>query len=90
MPITRDEFMGLVQNRVGEDNSDEALEFVQKMSEAYDGLTANSGEYWKSKYEENDSAWREKYKNAFYTADPAHKKPAEKPASAVTFGDLFT
>ena len=46
---------------------------------------------WKSKYEENDKQWREKYRDRFFNADGDGNKPLdEEPPKPMNFDDLFT
>ena len=66
---TKEEIMELIKTRVGEDTSDEAIAFVQDISETIDDYERKTSSYneLQNKYEENDKAWREKYKEAFFS-----------------------
>lgn len=87
---TREEFLEALRKRVGEDTSDEAISFVQNMTETYDAMAANNGEDWKKKYEENDAQWRQKYRDTFFQATPEPEEPqTEEPKKPHTFNDLF-
>ena len=87
---TREEFLEALRKRVGEDTSDEAIAFVQSMTETYDAMAANNGEDWKKKYEENDAQWRQKYRDTFFQATPEPEEPqTEEPKKPHTFNDLF-
>ena len=86
---TREEFMESVRARVGDDTSDEALAFVEKMASTYDELTADRGEDWRQKYEENDAMWREKYRNAFFNTPAEQARETKKPSEKINFKDLF-
>lgn len=63
----RDMFVERIRARLGEDTSDEAISFLEDMSDTYDHLNsmAGDGEGWRSRYEENDRAWRERYTQRF-------------------------
>ena len=73
---TVDEIMAKVRERIGEDDSDEAIEFIEDISDTFESFS--NGEDWKSKYEEadkqyqeleeNDKKWREKYRDRFFTS----------------------
>lgn len=63
---TVDEIMAKVRERIGEDDSDEAIEFIEDISDTFESFS--SGEDWKTKYEENDKKWREKYRDRFFTS----------------------
>ena len=87
---TREEFLEALRKRVGEDTSDEAIAFVQSMTETYDAMAANNGEDWKKKYEENDAQWRQKYRDTFFQVTPEPEEPqTEEPKKPHTFNDLF-
>lgn len=87
---TREEFLEALRKRVGEDTSDEAISFVQNMTETYDAMAANNGEDWKKKYEENDAQWRQKYRDTFFQPAPESEEPqTEEPKKPHTFNDLF-
>ena len=52
---------------IGDRTDDEALTFIEDVS---DTVEANkSEEDWKTKYEENDKMWREKYRDRFYNGN---------------------
>lgn len=91
---TRDEIMEAIRARVGEDTSDEALAFIEDVSDTISDMetrSANSRE-WEKKYHENDESWRKKYKERFYRPvnmqeqDPEPDEPAKK---CLTYNDLF-
>lgn len=67
--MTVDEALESLKKYVGDDTSDEALEVVQSMSDVLKDKT--TAEEWKTKYEENDAQWRQKYRDTFFN------KPAE-------------
>lgn len=56
--------MTMITARVGEDTSDEAISFMEDVTDTlndYESKLAGDGTDWKTKYEENDKQWREKY-----------------------------
>lgn len=64
---TKDEIMAAITARLGEDTSDEALAFLEDMTDTlsdYEARTADTTD-WKSKYEENDASWRKRYAERF-------------------------
>ena len=65
---TKSELMELLKNRIGEDTSDEALTLIEDFTDTLDSMEneANDGTDWKTKYEQNDAEWRQKYKNRFF------------------------
>lgn len=67
--LSKEDFLKAVQTRIGEDTSDEAMKFIEDMTDTFDSLTkagAGDGEDWEAKYNELDKSWREKYKARFF------------------------
>lgn len=71
---TRDELMESIKARIGEDTSDEAIAFLEDMTDTLDEYERSRGDGtdWKTRYEENDREWRQRYRDRFYgnTPDP--------------------
>lgn len=87
---TVDEIMAKVRERIGEDDSDEAIGFIEDISDTLESFS--NAEDWKTKYEENDKKWREKYRDRFFTSkeevEEDHiEEPEEKEKKK--FEDLF-
>ena len=87
---TVDEIMKKVRERIGEDDSDEAIEFIEDISDTFESFS--NTEDWKTKYEENDKKWREKYRDRFFTSkeevnEDEIEEPEEKEKKK--FEDLF-
>ena len=95
--LNRDDFMTRINEMVGDDNSDEALAFIEDMTDTFDDLSSssNTGE-WEKKYNELDAMWREKYKARFMspgtdsqTVIEEQKEDIKDDGSETTFDDLF-
>lgn len=90
---TRDEIMTQLQTMVGEDTSDETLTFIQDVS---DTLGADNSAQritdLENQLEEQDQAWRKKYRDAFFTGRPdeSYKDESDEPEKPRRFEDLFT
>lgn len=87
---TVDEIMEKVRERIGEDDSDEAIGFIEDISDTLESFS--NAEDWKTKYEENDKKWREKYRDRFFTSkeeveEDDIEEPEEKEKKK--FEDLF-
>lgn len=87
---TIDEIMTKVREIIGEDDSDEAIEFVEDISDTLESFS--NVEDWKTKFEENDKKWREKYRDRFFTSkeeveEDDIEEPEEKEKKK--FEDLF-
>lgn len=96
--LSRDEFFNKVQASVGTDTSDATMQFIEDMTDTYNDLETRAtgdGENWKTKYEELDKSWREKYKRRFFTGkselilDNDEKIEEEKKAEEITVDELF-
>ena len=92
------EIMESVKARIGEDTSDEALAFIEDISDTlndYDSRVSEAGD-WKRKYEENDSSWRKKYQERFFHVMPdddtviTDPEPEPEPNAPTSFEELFT
>ena len=95
MIVTMDELLQQVNNVIGENTSDDSLSLIENVTDTFNDLstkaTNNDAEQWKNKYEENDKAWREKYKSRFMTGGtepPEQPEPPESPKKR-TFDSLF-
>lgn len=97
MVKTKDEIISMISARIGDDNSDEAIELLEDVTDTltdYETRTADSTN-WKEKYEANDKEWRDKYKERFMSGSSPkdeeiiEEEEEEKPKS-YNYDDLFT
>lgn len=90
--LTKEQLMESIKNRVGDDTSDEALAFIENVNDTIENMSNDKNTDWKSKYEENDAAWRQKYKDRFFNTssevkdDDLEEDGKEKP---MTYEALF-
>lgn len=86
---TVDEIMAKVRERIGEDDSDEAIGFIEDISDTLESFS--NAEDWKTKFEENDKKWREKYRDRFFTSKEEVEDDIEEPEEKEKkkFEDLF-
>ena len=63
---SKEEILDIVKKYVGDDTSDEALGFIEDISDTLE--SRENGEDWKTRFEENDAEWRRKYKERFFEA----------------------
>ena len=90
----KDEILEAIKTRVGDNTDDETISLLEDVSDTLTDLETRAGgdEDWKTKYEENDKLWRERYKNRFFSKEPEpdHKpEPEPEPEVKKTFSDLF-
>lgn len=99
MVKTKDELLNILKERIGEDTSDEALAFIEDVTDTITDLetrAAGDGEDWKKKYEENDAAWRSRYKERFFGGESKdqtenkEKSQDDDDEKPLTFDSLFT
>lgn len=90
---TKDEILGMIGSRFSDDTSDEVLALVEDISDTlndYESKTADQTN-WKTKYEQNDAEWRQKYKDRFFqtSSDEDDSQPDEDEPRKYTYEDLF-
>lgn len=92
--LSKEDFLSRINERIGDDNSDEAIAFMEDMSDTYEDMAnkITDSTDWKKKYEENDKAWRDKYKERFtssHNEDEDLSGNDDDTTSPKTFDDLF-
>lgn len=93
--LERETLMNRLKERFGNDESDEAISFIEDVADTFDSLSsgADNSEDWKKKYEENDAAWRKKYRDRFFGTGEEAKEEQEEDvkddSEATTFDELF-
>ena len=99
MIVKKEEIIKRVSDILGDRNDDDAIAFVEDLSDTLEDYETRTGEDWKTKYEENDKAWRDKYKARFFEGLPEeHEKDkaeqigdqtGEEDEKELTFENLF-
>lgn len=59
------EIIDALKESFGESPDDTQLAMLEDVSDTLTDLNKKSGEDWKTKYEENDKAWRKRYTDRF-------------------------
>lgn len=91
----KEEILEAIKTRVGDNTDDETISFLEDVIDTLTDLekrATDDSEDWKTKYEENDKTWRERYANRFFSKEPEPEpKPDPEPEPEVkkTFSDLF-
>lgn len=95
MVLNRDDFFSRINEIVGERKDEESIKFIEDMSDTYvdleDRSRANEGD-WERRYHELDEAWKEKYKNRFFTGASrviTENGHGEAKTEKTEFSDLF-
>ena len=92
---TKDELMEILRARIGDDQSDGAISLVEDISDTYDDMQSKAngdGTDWKSKYEENDAQWRQRYRDRFFNSEKTNDtidNPDDREDKPLTYEDLF-
>lgn len=91
---SKEELLNAINERFSEDNSDEALSFIEDVTDTITELEtrATDSTDWKQKYEENDKEWREKYRSRFFEGvkqDENEDEFEEVETPITTFEQLF-
>ena len=89
--LTKEQLMESIKNRVGEDTSDETLAFIENVNDTIESMTTDKNTDWKTKYEENDAAWRQKYKDRFFNSSSEDEEDDcdEEKKKHMTYEALF-
>lgn len=87
---TREELLEAVKNAIGDDTSDSAISLIEDLTDTLD----NGGQDWQKKYQENDAAWRKKYRDRFFgkASDEDKEEDGEPEAEKekpLKYEDLF-
>lgn len=102
MVTTKTVLLEALRAKIGDSTDDADLKLLEDVSDTIDDFEQrikDSGD-WKTKYEENDKAWKEKYRDRFFNKDvdkQIEEKEKEKDIEhkldenkKLEFSDLFT
>ena len=80
--LSKEDFLNLIKERTKESTDDDTLKFIEDATDTIISLSSTDGEDWKTKYEDNDKMWRQKYKERFFSAGDSagneHKEEEEE------------
>lgn len=88
-----EEILTAFRDIAGERTDDDFLGLVEDLTDTLN--RPDESEDWKSKYEENDRMWREKYRDRFFstgqneTESVIRETVVEEKEEPMTFDDLF-
>ena len=91
---TREEILNSVRSHFGDDTSDETLTLVEDLTDTitdFEQKANNNGQNWKQRYEENDAAWRKKYRDRFFSGGSSDDDDEPEPPNKknYSFENLF-
>lgn len=85
---SKEELLSILKDRIGEDTSDEAISFVEDVTDTINDYETKAQTDWEQKY--NDM--KTKYRDRFFSGDPVKPEPEEDIDDApktLKFEDLF-
>ena len=87
---TQEEIMNTLNTILGDNNSDDVVTLLEDMSDTFDDYETRVSDTtdWKTKYEENDKQWREKYRKRFGQGSEGGDGGLNEP-KPLTFDNLF-
>ena len=63
--VGKEELLETINKIAGDNTTDDVLKLMEDVSDTYDNFANADTEDWKQKYEDNDKAWKEKYRSRF-------------------------
>ena len=98
--LSHDDFMNTIKDLAGDNADDNTLTMIENFTDTFNDLETRASDTtdWKTKYEQNDNEWREKYKTRFFEGDagttPAdvmrdQKEDITDDGKDISFDDLF-
>lgn len=83
-----DEIINSAKEIIGESTEDRDIAFLEDISDTLADAKNKGNEDWKTKYEENDKAWRQKYIDRF-SGKKGEEEEEEEEEEKLTFEELF-
>ena len=97
--LSKEDLLSAIKTRLGEDTSDEAIKFLEDVSDTVSDLESKAngdGEDWKTKYTELDKEWRKRYTDRFFSGssedsedDNLDEHNGDEDNTPKTYEDLF-
>ena len=94
MVKTKEEILNSIKDILKDDTSDTALSLIEDLSDTLDNAKPSDETDWKTKYEENDAQWRQRYRDRFFSKPAQEEEEPDDPVPGVVnepkaFSDLF-
>lgn len=93
--LNRDEYFEAVHQMVGDDTSEEAITFLENMTDTYNDMESRSSgdsAEWERKLNALDESWKKRYRHRFFSGGggtPNEDEPTKPTADDITVDDLF-
>lgn len=90
---SKEEILDAIKARVGEATDDDSISFIEDVTDTLSDYETRVSDQtdWKKKYEENDTSWRTRYRERFFSKEkeePDIDEP-EEPEEKKKIDDLF-
>ena len=94
---SREDLMKIIESKIGDDTSDEALSVLEDFADTlnnYEDLVKDTVD-WKQKYNELDAEWRKRYRERFFSGTSPEDALDDQEDDVIddaekrTFEDLF-
>lgn len=96
MFLSREEYFSKIHEKLGSDNSDDNISFIEDLTDTYNELEKRSKSEidWEAKYNELNESWKTRYRHRFFSGDNSNIPTDDKQDSGyqpdtVTIEDLF-
>ncbi len=80
--LVRDNFFNRLRELIGEDDSEEALSYLEDMVDTWEDLerraSREGGENWEERYNNLDAEWRKRYRDRFFNTQEGAKDDQEE------------
>jgi hypothetical protein len=79
--LSRDDFFNKIQARVGDDVSDEAMSFIEDMTDTFNDMetkATGAGKYTQEDMDRVEESWKAKYKHRFFNGGSSSVPPVEE------------
>ena len=88
---SNEDLMNGIRSILGDRTDEAALGLLEDMDDTLKDYATNANIDWKNKYEENDAAWKQKYRDRFFGAvvDEDEKLKDEPEEKKLTYDSLF-
>ena len=92
---SKEDILSAIRERFAEDNSDEAISFIEDVSDTITDLenkAKGDGKDWQAEAKRIDDEWRERYKARFFSGKTAEEpeEDFDDEPKQLKFEDLFT
>lgn len=96
--LSKEDFFARLHTRIGEDTSDEAISFLEDMTDTFNDLekrATGDGVNWEQRYHDLDESWKKRYRHRFFSgesnmpSDEGDTVGEEFTSETITVDDLF-